>query len=88
MVVKRHYGTIADVEEVGSGFKDFDGNQVIADTDTKANARLIAAAPELLKVVEEIVKRYFVDRGFYDVSHEDLAVEARAAIAKAKGEDP
>ena len=45
-----------------------------------ANARLIAAAPELLEVVEELIKCRVPDEMF------GLIDMARAAIAKAKGE--
>jgi hypothetical protein len=56
-------------------------------TATNANARLIAAAPDLLEVLKEIV-------GFWDSivpidcvndCVNDLHVKARAAIAKAEG---
>ena len=45
-----------------------------------ANARLIAAAPELLAALEHLTHRYL-----FNNSEEDAAVkQARAAIAKAK----
>lgn len=51
-----------------------------------ANARLIAAAPKLLKALEKML-RCFSD---YDGTHGDLensaTDEARAAIAKARGQ--
>ncbi len=46
--------------------------------EDKANARLIAASPELLEALEKAVSR----QGF---SNDDL-ISARAIIAKAKGE--
>lgn len=46
----------------------------IAAEEAKANARLIAAAPELLEALESLTR---ADLGAYD--------KARAAIAKAKG---
>ena len=49
--------------------------------NTEANARLIAAAPELLEALELVMDR-LVDRHETD----EAAVHARAAIAKAKGE--
>lgn len=52
-----------------------------------ANARLIAAAPELLAALEDMFA-LFADHAQYDEDgHEAAAVAvARAAIAKAKGE--
>jgi len=47
----------------------------------EANARLIAAAPELLEVLEELADQYQYVHEF-DAFYE----RARAAIAKAKGE--
>ena len=43
-----------------------------------ANARLIAAAPELLEALEELLAETWINGAFAD--------KARAAIAKAKGE--
>ena len=47
----------------------------------KANARLIAAAPELLAFVQEWLARQGTDENY-------MTAKARAAIAKAKGEQP
>jgi hypothetical protein len=47
----------------------------------KANAHLIAAAPELLEALEE-----FLLCGENAGHNDDLKAQARAAIAKAKGE--
>jgi hypothetical protein len=53
-----------------------------ADAPTEmANARLIAAAPELLKVLLEIEK--FMGADFHDLP---MAKQALSAIAKATGE--
>ena len=52
-----------------------------------ADARLIAAAPELLAVLEEIVKAIDFERGASETEDaERLLIAARAAIAKATGE--
>jgi hypothetical protein len=66
------------------------GNEVLAQIVTsierqrsgedKANATLLAAAPELLEMVEALSKAYR-DRRFYP----DLLSDAVAIIAKAKG---
>lgn len=57
LIVKHGYGTIADVEEVGSEFKDTYGNTVVADTDVLAHAKLILElhnlAPALLEAARE-----------------------------------
>ena len=47
-----------------------------------ANARLIAAAPELLEALEAMMGRYASKNPAFDT---DDAANARAAIAKAKG---
>lgn len=46
-----------------------------------ANARLIAAAPDLLEFAQQFIDRY----GMYETW---MTAEARAAIAKATGEQP
>lgn len=61
------------------------------DYERKANARLIAAAPELLEALEGMTERYTElansgDCGFWDCENENEVKAARAAIKKAKGE--
>lgn len=51
--------------------------------ENEANARLIAAAPELLEALQEMMSRYGSKNSGFD--NEETA-KARAAIAKAKGE--
>jgi hypothetical protein len=48
-------------------------------SETEANARLIAAAPDLLEALKEIVQRN-------EIQHWFNLDQARAAIAKAEGE--
>lgn len=48
-----------------------------SQTEAAANARLIAAAPELLAALEHLMR--------YDFGDSDGAKQARDAIAKAKG---
>jgi len=53
----------------------------------EANARLIAAAPELLEALEDLV--YLAEAAMREVGEYDIEAEladARAAIAKARGE--
>ena len=52
--------------------------------DWEANARLIAAAPELLEALEAIT----ANASWADWRDLDQILNARAAIAKAKGETP
>ena len=51
-------------------------------SEAKANAQLIAAAPDLLKALEKIVALEHYRHGY----HPAWTDQARAAIAKARGE--
>ena len=57
-------------------------------TTKRANARLIAVAPELLEALEEMVKMYedVVDCSDLLEPDSEPTADAKAAIAKAKGE--
>jgi hypothetical protein len=64
-----------------------------AQKTIEANARLIAAAPELLEALEDLLRIAalweILDRGKnIDLDSSDAARAARAAIAKARGESP
>ena len=67
---------------------DFHGDEVIAETGFNANARLIAAAPEMYKVLQEIlapcpVKGYL---GKYDCNRTyNARKKAREVLAKVEG---
>lgn len=57
----------------------------------EANARLIAAAPELYEALALFVAEYVElvesgDAGFWDAEKESKVIIARAALAKARGE--
>lgn len=53
--------------------------------ETIANARLMAAAPELLAALQGMIE-YFVDYSWNDYSDTETLQAARAAIAKATGD--
>jgi hypothetical protein len=65
------------------------GPEIVADYEdwgfTEANARLIAAAPDLLEVLSEVVK--FWDSIVPTDCINDMHIKARAAIARAEGEN-
>jgi hypothetical protein len=54
----------------------------IEDEEAKANARLIAAAPDLLEALEAFAE--YAEKGTWGSL--DPVTQARAAIAKAKGD--
>jgi hypothetical protein len=59
-------------------------NEALSDTDILANARLIAAAPDLLAALEALLDDA-LELGLADSSLSGSAIEARTAINKAKG---
>lgn len=65
----------------------FDDDRLVPLPD-EANARLIAAAPDLLEALTTFVSQYVAlvesgDAGCWDVEAEPKVIAARAAIAKA-----
>ncbi len=74
MIAGSKPGYLAEVRDCGSG-------------DVRANARLIAAAPDLLEACELIVSAFDQLAPMSSARNEPLQINAaRAAIAKARGE--
>lgn len=68
---------------------DYDGVHHCEADETRANAQLIAAAPELLEALQNLIVSYdnFRERAGRNGDPENpLIIDARAAIAKATGE--
>ena len=66
------------------------GVSLTSTPESQANARLIAAAPELLEALRTFADEYVAminsgDCGFWNPEDEDKVKGARAAIAKATG---
>lgn len=77
---------------VADVYRGYVGSEDLKEVEQKANARLIAAAPELLEALDDLIHlaesamlRANYDGGEYDIDGE--LSDARAAIAKALGED-
>ena len=80
-----HYNEIIDVDSVGwSGMIQASENDSLFPNQGKANANLIAAAPELFEALQKMIER-LEDRSEYDKCVQ-LYYEARKAIKKALGE--
>ena len=81
----KSYGTVASVSM--AGFQELP--EALSDAERLANARLIAAAPEMLAALLKLVEA--VDPAVGGLTLEDWATEpvadARAAIARATGEE-
>lgn len=83
---KTTYGMGIPVAEVRLGSTRWNG-PTIGWNEAEANARLIAAAPEMLEALAKMVCEYDAWSGFNDDGFEDETIsEARAALAKARGE--
>lgn len=59
------------------------GGYLVCESATKANVRLIATAPELLEALQECADKLYQ----YDGPASDVVERARAAIAKALGQE-
>jgi hypothetical protein len=53
--------------------------------EERANALLIAAAPEMLEALKRVAYEDDRKRGFYFVIHQTIMQQVKAAIAKAEG---
>ncbi len=71
-----------DIHGQSSVYSECDGKDIAIVYDGEANARLIAAAPELLEALREIQDHLYTKQDFARCRE-----MARAAIAKAKGRD-
>jgi len=68
------------------GIRDKSGEDIVSGViESKANAVLIAAAPELLETTWELMTWMCEHTGPADGTR-DMLIKARQAIAKAKGE--
>ena len=71
-------------------YADYPSSFNPADQELEANARLIAAAPELLEALIDIAddysERFDMDSPSTNPGMKQVVAAARAAIAKAKGE--
>lgn len=70
------------VREIENGWKPGDGMDHVEDVTSYANARLIAAAPDLYEALEEVVA--FWDSITMEDRVNDIHDKARAALEKAR----
>jgi len=70
-------------DAIGELFNLWDEDGEDREAERLANARLIAAAPELLEALEELL----VDKYLADPINADRMEKARASVAKVKGGD-
>lgn len=81
----------ARICDVTAGFLDDECEEMAITEETRANARLIAAAPTMLEALKDMVNMYVElvnsgDAGFWDPEKVPQVIQARAAIALAEGE--
>lgn len=76
------------IGDVCGSMHAFDNSVHTHDGVAKANARLIAAAPELLEALQGIMVKFghMGDASTWSISESVEGVKARAAISKALGE--
>lgn len=83
-------GSGAGMWSIGPAYLGGDGPEKEGLERMEADARLIAAAPDLLAALKTFVAEYVElvesgDAGFWDAEEEAKVIAARAAIAKAEG---
>ena len=64
------------------------GEDIVAQCVMPRDAILIAAAPDLLEALEVILRDHMAVHGVGDLEMQPALFQARAAIAKATGEQP
>jgi hypothetical protein len=91
VLAEGYFGAVCSVHiDNGKAICD-GGNDAPPVEEAKANARLIAAAPDLLAALQAMLERYTAlvnsgDAGNWDPEIEDAVVDARAAIKKARNQ--
>lgn len=75
------WGCIAYAEELYDN-SDLEGRQWSTSGDREANARLIAASPDMLEALEALAEE--VEE--YELGNPNVLRKARAAVAKARGQ--
>lgn len=85
-----NYGYHEVIENYIVGPDNGDGIRVVADVgpSRRADARLIAAAPELLEAAETALQWVAGEGGYDTLEPHEIEDILRDAIAKAKGESP
>ena len=77
------YPNIVYESKKGQGIADCYIRPGISKAQARANARLIAAAPDLLETLEEVLP--FISNPIYPFHENAMVAQAEKAIAKAKG---
>lgn len=76
---------VAKSDKYCGGEKDIASVFLTVNDEDEANARLIAAAPELLEALQAIVKSLVDQDDEGMIEHAQQMIDARVAIAKATG---
>lgn len=74
-----------DETYVADVYRGYVGSEIVTHDQQLANARLIAAAPELLEALRGMMAEYEALHAEHDLGECQATVDARAAIAKATG---